>query len=602
VIAVSGPRTSYDPEDVDLLAAIARQTAVALENRRLIEAQRRHVAQLSAINHLARETADLHEAPTLMQIAATRIHEYFHFGLVTVFRAGRGDDRLIMEARAPLAVDPHGEARTIAIGSGTVVGQVAARCEAALHRDVENVDSFLRTADTASTRCEMAVPIIHSGRLLGVLDVQSDQVDAFDEHDLTTLQTIADQLSIALENSRLFANEAQRTRELRLMLDTTRAASSSLMLDEVLERLAEGIAGAAGTSDCLIHLYDPDERCFSPAVRAGENDQGESTPFSDWNRVLPIDGSPELQQVLDDPFPQLICSMSSLHLQTPSRPPILLVPLRTRQRTLGLAIVSSPAEIEACYPLEQMRLLQGIADSAALAVENARLYARAHGLAIAEERGRLAQEIHDTLAQGLTAISLQLDLADSYLPEKPEHAAKNVRRALDLTRQNLDEARRSVLDLRAADVHQMSLPDAISQLLRRLGDESGTNYEFVNDGLMSRLSARVEIGLYRILEEALENARRHSGAERVRVDVLADGTTVSLMVDDNGCGFDPGQLAHGDPAAQGFGLVGIRERARLLGGTLTISSTPGMGTRLRVVVPYEARSHAIAAQDQGAQA
>jgi signal transduction histidine kinase/putative methionine-R-sulfoxide reductase with GAF domain len=589
VIAVSGELTSYEPEDIELLAAVARQTAVALENRRLIEAQRRHVAQLKAVNHLARETADLRDAPRLMQIAAEHIHDYFNYGLVTVFRTSPGGDSLIMQARSPVGVEEEHEARTISITPGSIVGDVALKRSAALYPDVHQVDIFWPTRSTQTTRSEMTVPIIHSGNLLGVLDVQSDHPNAFDGQDLTTLQTIADQLSVGLETSRLFAGEAQRTRELRLMLDTTRAASSSLLLDEVLERLAEGLAGAAGTSNCLIHLYDPDERCFTPAVLYQPHPDEASEMFADWYRSLPADEWSELAQVLSDPFPQILCPFPPTGKTGDIQPSAIVVPLRTRQRTLGLAIVASTITPEADYPLEQMRLLQGVADSAALAVENARLYARAHGLAIAEERGRLAQEIHDTLAQGLTAISLQLDLADSYLPDHPEQAARNVHRALDLTRQNLDEARRSVLDLRAADVHQMSLPDAVSQLLRRLGDDCTMNFTFENDGLVSRLSARVEVGLYRIIEEALENARRHSKARRVRVDIQADGKTVAVIIDDDGQGFDPAQLSRGDGGEQGFGLLGIRERARLLGGSLAISSTPGLGTSLRVVVPYEAR-------------
>jgi signal transduction histidine kinase len=599
VIAVSGTLTSYDSEDMELLSAIARQTAVALDNRRLIEAQQRHVAQLSALNQFARETAHLRDAATLMQIAASRIHEFFDFGLVTVFRTSRDGDSLIMKARSPLSIDEEPRARQIRIGSGSVVAQVAQTMAAALYNDVRELDSYFSTESTRSTRSEMAVPIVLGDRLLGVLDVQSNHVNAFDQHDLTALHTIADQLSVGLENSRLFAEEAQRTRELQLMLDTTRAASSSLMLDEVLESLAEGLASVAGTDHCLIHLYDPDERCFTPAMSL--NADATASLFHEWNHRLAVDQHLELQQVLDDAFPQLICSRNARRNDYRTRRSTFLVPLRTRQRTLGLAIVAAADETDLYYPIEQMRLLQGVADSAALAVENARLYARAHGLAISEERGRIAQEIHDTLAQGLTAISLQLDLADSYLPSQPEQATRNVQRALDLTRENLNEARRSVLDLRAADVHHMSLPDAISRLLRRLGDESTINFEFVFDGLTSRLSARVEVGLYRILEEALENARRHSRATRVRTEIHADGRTVTVEVTDNGAGFEPDHLSRDRENDQGFGLLGIRERARLLGGSLMISSKPGAGTALRVTVPHEARLQAAVSPQHGGQ-
>ena len=597
VIAVSGRLSSYEPEDVEMLAAIARQTVVALENRRLIDVQRRHAAQLSAVNQLARETAKLRDAKELMKIAADRIHEFFDYDLVSVFRASTGGELLRMTARTPIPVDEEHEAAVVPISGASVVGAVARDRTPALHGNVREVPDYVMTESTVQSKSEMAVPIVHSDRLLGVLDVQSERENAFDDNDLTTLQTIADQLAVGLENSRLYSDEAQRSRELSLMLETTRAAGSSLLLDEVLERLAEGLANAANAQDCLIHLYNPEEGSFTPAALYQSDSTSGSCLMQHWNRMLTVDDHPEVHQLLNDPSPLLTCQLPG-RTEGEASPPLFLVPLRTRQRTLGMAIITCPPDYSFCYPERQMRLLQGVADSTALAVENARLYARAHGLAIAEERGRLAQEIHDTLAQGLTAISLQLDLADSYLPDHPEKASRNVQRALDLTRDNLNQARRSVLDLRAADVHQMSLPDAIAQVIRKLGDESDTGFEFTNDGLMSRLSARVEVGLYRILEEALENARRHSDARHVRVHIEADGRTVTLVVNDDGHGFDADDSGRHAGDDRGFGLLAIRERARLLGGSLTISSTPGVGTNVRVVVPYEARLQSSSAEVQ----
>jgi two-component system NarL family sensor kinase len=241
---------------------------------------------------------------------------------------------------------------------------------------------------------------------------------------------------------------------------------------------------------------------------------------------------------------------------------------------------------------DQIRLAQGVADSAALAVENASLYARSQGLAIAEERGRLAQEIHDGLAQGLTAISLQLDLADAYLPAKADKAAEKVRRALELSRTNLEEARRSVLDLRAARLQEVALPDALRRLAQRFVDESGIEIEFSSDSLRGRLSARVEMGLLRIAEEALDNIRRHAAAGEVHMSLQANDDQVTLAIEDDGVGFDPQIAARQAQHGTGFGLVGVRERARLLKGSLSIQSARGHGTRLTVTVPYETRQAA----------
>lgn len=588
-IAVSSPLTSFDQEEIELLTAIAQQTATALENRRLINAQVRHVEQLSAVNSLARQIADVRDPQLLLDTAADLIHEYFNYGLVTILRLSPDGNRLTISARSPLSTEFEDELRSFAINTGSIVGSVAMTRTPARHDDIRDGVPHLTTRSTRTTRSEMAVPVIYAGRLLGVLDVQSDQIAAYDQHDVTTLQTIADQIAVGLENSRLFAGEARRSRDLQLMLRTARAAGSSLMLDEVLEHLASGIAEAAGATDCQIHLFDSEAGRFLPAARVSGDCEPGASALSECDRVLAASDSAEIDQAMSDPYPVWFCPLGGFETAGADRTSLLLIPLRTHRRTLGMAIVPAGSEQQDPDQQDQIRLIQGVADSAALAVENAWLYSRAHGLAVAEERGRLAQEIHDTLAQGLTAISLQLELADSYLPSRPEQASPVVRRALELSRQNLDEARRSVLDLRAADVHQMSLPDAISQLLRRLGDSTDLTFEFRNEGVSGRLSARVEVGLYRIIEEAVENARRHSGARLVSVTLSEDGANVSAVIEDDGQGFDPEALASQDAGSDGYGLVGIRERARLLGGSLTVSSNPGTGSRLRVVVPYEAR-------------
>jgi two-component system NarL family sensor kinase len=309
---------------------------------------------------------------------------------------------------------------------------------------------------------------------------------------------------------------------------------------------------------------------------------------------LPTDHTPELRKMLVDQQP-VICGCPHQGVETGSAlraivggMPALMVPLVARARVLGMALVSAGDEL-GHFSEDQIRLAQGVADSAALTIENASLYAKSQGLAIAEERGRLAQEIHDGLAQGLTAISLQLDLADAYLPAKPEKAAEKVRRALDLTRANLEEARRSVLDLRAARLQEVALPDALRRLVQQFVDDSGIETEFGADSIGGRLSARVEMGLLRIAEEALDNIRRHAAAQQVRLSLQTEADQVTLTIEDDGVGFDPQIAARASQQGVGFGLVGVRERARLLKGSLSIQSSQGTGTKLTVTVPFEAR-------------
>jgi two-component system NarL family sensor kinase len=264
---------------------------------------------------------------------------------------------------------------------------------------------------------------------------------------------------------------------------------------------------------------------------------------------------------------------------------LLAVPLNAKGRTLGLVIVAAVRD-HYHFTHAQARLLEAIADTAALAVENARLYARSRDLATAEERNRLAREIHDTLAQGLTAVTLQLEVADALLdnPARLEEAREKVRRGMELTRANLEEARRSVMDLRAAPLQDQSLPEALDRLLEGASREHDFEGYFRSNGVEGRLPSHLEAGFYRIAQELLSNIGKHAHATQVDVTLKRWNGSLILAVTDDGVGFDPA-APRASRVDGGFGLVGLRERVALLGGTLHIDSAPDEGTSVRVTVP-----------------
>ena len=258
------------------------------------------------------------------------------------------------------------------------------------------------------------------------------------------------------------------------------------------------------------------------------------------------------------------------------------IPLYAQEKKLGVMNVASP-DWRSLSP-EELQLLYTIGDLLSIAVERARLFARSSGLGAVEERNRLAREIHDTLAQGLTATALQLESADALLDagSDVEKARGPLRRALSLTQSNLEEVRRSVLDLRAAPLEGRPLSEALKALVDRWEAETGiaARYAAVNGN--RPLPPRVEVALYRICQEALTNVARHAEAGRVRVRLVATPQEVRLSVEDDGRGFDASRVP-GDR----HGLVGMRERAQMLGGALEVRSAPGEGTRVEASVPLE---------------
>ena len=219
--------------------------------------------------------------------------------------------------------------------------------------------------------------------------------------------------------------------------------------------------------------------------------------------------------------------------------------------------------------------------------------AREHEVVV-EERTRIAREIHDTLAQGFTGIVIQLEAAEDVLVEQPEAARLHVLQARTLARECLAEARRSVWALRPQALEAHDLGYAFVHLVHKLAEGSGTPIGFTLRGVLRPLGQDLEHHLLRIGQEALTNALRHAKATEIRVTLTCGSDCIELSVEDRGEGFEVDSPVHGP----GLGLRGMQERADSLGGKLTITSAPGQGTRVRVVLPVPLGEGGSLAEDK----
>jgi len=224
--------------------------------------------------------------------------------------------------------------------------------------------------------------------------------------------------------------------------------------------------------------------------------------------------------------------------------------------------------------------LQGaLAENAGL---HAQLLAQAREAGRLDERGRVAREIHDTLAQGLTGIITQLEAAQQAGDRFPE-----VGQACALARESLNEARRSVQALRPAPLEEARLPEAIAKMARRWSKTSSVAVTFTSTGESKPLLAELEVTLFRAAQEALTNVAKHARASRVGLTVSYMDDVVLLDVRDDGIGFDLA-LVDGQSVPDGghqFGLQAMSQRLRQVGGDLEIESVPGSGTAINARVP-----------------
>ena len=255
---------------------------------------------------------------------------------------------------------------------------------------------------------------------------------------------------------------------------------------------------------------------------------------------------------------------------------------------LALIVVVQTLAISGGYVLsvkgmEQQREQQrAVTRLEAALAENERLHARlverAREVGVADERRRLAGEIHDTLAQGLTGIVTQVQAAQRVWHD-PDRARPHVDRALDLARDSLTEARRSVRSMHPGGLVGSRLPEALAALSRRWAADHGVPCSCDVTGDAVPLPPAAEVALFRAAQESLTNVARHASASRVGMTLSYLDDTVLLDVRDDGSGFTP------DVTAPAFGLTAMRERLEGVGGALVVESSPGEGTAISARVP-----------------
>ncbi len=260
---------------------------------------------------------------------------------------------------------------------------------------------------------------------------------------------------------------------------------------------------------------------------------------------------------------------------------LLLVPLVSGNEVLGFFGTMVP-DANPCEP-ESFELAQALVQPTVLALKLARLAENARRSAILEERKRMARGIHDTLAQSLTAILIQMDLAEEVFLQNQQEALRHITLARRLAREGLVDVRRSVFALRAQVLEKHSLTTALRQLAARLTSDAGIQHEFSLQGSAQVIPHAVEAELLCIAQEALTNVHKHAHATKLRIELISDPHCVGLSIQDDGRGFDL-STAH---ASHGFGLLGMHERARNIGGQLVVQSQSGCGTLVQITVPLE---------------
>jgi len=277
----------------------------------------------------------------------------------------------------------------------------------------------------------------------------------------------------------------------------------------------------------------------------------------------------------------------------------LLVPLSYRGRAIGVLAALDHSGDDPEFSAEDEALLMGFAASAAMALAAAQSMAEARlreSIDVAErERARWARELHDETLQGLGALKVRLSAS---LRLDHDAMGRAVATAVAQIEDEIANLRSLITELRPAALDELGLGAAIEGLADNhaaaTGMDTKASLNLARAGGVSpqRLDRELESSVYRLVQEALTNVAKHANAETVWIEVTQDKTSISIVVRDDGCGFDM------DTRSTGLGLVGMRERVALAGGSLTIVSTPDVGTVLRGRIPLERPIRGLRREDR----
>jgi signal transduction histidine kinase len=265
----------------------------------------------------------------------------------------------------------------------------------------------------------------------------------------------------------------------------------------------------------------------------------------------------------------------------PQMASFLGVPIRSRGGVVGALYLTDKEEAPG-FTEEDERLIQMLAAHAAIAIENARLYERGRELTFVEERNRLARDLHDSVVQKLFGVVLAAQSAATLFDRDPDGARGQVQRLQELTQDAIQELRSLIFQLRPPAVESEGLAAALAKHVQVLAKVHRQHIDLVTSG-EPRLRPGVDDEVFRIAQEALHNALRHADADRLELRLEEREQLLVLTVRDDGVGFDPGATAH---RSRRLGLTSMEERAASLGGALRIDSAPGVGTTIRLEVPF----------------
>lgn len=594
-----------------------------IENARLYEQAHRRAMLLETVNLIGQQALALIDPDSLLAEIVTLIGEklgYYHTNVLLVDE--EAGELVVKESSGPSAELIKGRNLRLKIGQESITGWVADTGQLLLCNDVSREPRYRAIEMLPETKAELAVPLIAGDKIIGVLDVQGDRRDAFDNEDVTVLRILGNQVGIAIENARLFQETRYRYDAMAALHETSLDIISQLDRAELLKALLRRGVHLLEAKGASLSLY--------------EANQGMVRVIASYNIPggLPAGTTLQLREgvagrVIATDRPLVVNDMRNW----PGRPKfyddsvytrVIGAPLKWRDQTIGGIIVANGSDARP-FNDDDLWLLSLFADLATIAIKNAELHTqvrefsqvleqqveeRTRELSKAEaelaakaeqlrsllaktiriqeqERARIARDMHDGVVQLITAVRYELQAAKVAVGSGSAAAAhEKLHAAREMLTEMEKEIRRAIYDLHPPILDAVGLIPALKKYVDDFQGRSEITCHVQVTGIPCQLPPPIEVAVFRMVEEALHNAAAHGEAAIASVILGFLPAMLCVTVQDDGRGFDC-QLWTDSRDGKHLGLVGMQERVQSLGGKMEVWSQIGCGTRIRFWLPIQ---------------
>jgi PAS domain S-box-containing protein len=536
-----------------------KRAVAALENTQeqlqaRIREARANARRLATLNTISNALSQYLEPAKVIERAVEMVGEVMEVEVILVYTIEPRENELLLTAYEGISADSAKELDHVKLGEG-FNGQVAATGEVMLVPDASSDARLTRPAVVRNKLHPMLiVPMKSKGEVIGTLCVAMRRPRTFLPDEIDLLSTIAGQIASALTNAKLYEEAKQ--------------------IADQLYKSARDYRNLFENAHDAIWFHDIDGRILA-ANKAAQDLTGYPIEEFIGRRV---------QEFMDEGMIKLAAEVKRKLLNgEPFTQPYEQQTV-TKDGVRKTAMITSSVMTIDNEPVGFQHIGRDVSEERRMQ-NNLRYYLNQITRAQEEERKRISRELHDDTAQALFAISRQMDnfIRDNLtLPEQQRTMLQDIRQRIGVTLQGI---RRFSQDLRPSIIDDLGLMPAVKWLVKQKSEESGIDILLKITGREQRLLPEMELILFRIIQEGLNNVSKHASASEAEVKVEFEDSHVDVSIVDNGQGFELPQTV-GDLSHSGkLGLVGMQERVSLLGGSITIKSKPGKGTEVKVSVP-----------------